>query len=309
MRIARLINMMLILLRKDLVSARELAVLLEVTERTIYRDVEALSLAGLPIYTVQGRQGGIGLLPNYKIAQNFLTATDVRNLLTALASVQALIETPEIKATVQKLQAMFATDPEATDLLIEDVNWQGAAEIKVLAQQFSQAIKQHRLVTFMYSDRTGALSQRRVEPYRLAYKGDRWYLQAYSRERQDFRTFRLARMQAVQLLVEEFTPRTLPLERLAFTDKFSVANLVSITLRAANSIRDVFSERYGSTAIKQLLDGHFEATITLPNNEAAYRFILSLGNKAEIIAGDVFRAGFEKYLAQVAQIYNKSDLK
>lgn len=142
MRISRLINIMLILLRKELISARELATLLEVTERTIYRDVEALSLAGLPVYTTRGRNGGIGLLPNYKIAQNFLTASDVRNLLTALSSVQTLIETPEIKATVQKLQAMYGTD-EFTELLIQDVNWQGAAEIKALAQQFSQAIKQH----------------------------------------------------------------------------------------------------------------------------------------------------------------------
>ena len=304
MRISRLINIMLILLRKELVSAHDLAVTLEVTERTIYRDVEALSLAGLPIYTERGRNGGIGLLPNYKIAQNFLTASDVRNLLTALASVQALIETPEIKATVQKLQSMYGTDTEFTELLIQNVNWQGAAEIKVLAQQFNEAIKQHYLVSFMYSDRNGQLSQRRVEPYRLAYKGDRWYVQAYSLERQDFRTFRLARMQAVQLLAAEFIPRKLPLERLAFTDKFPHADLTTITLLAANSVRDVFAERYGSTVIKQLTNGYFEATITLPNSESAYRFILSLGNKVKLIAGTTFRNGFKTYLAQVAQLYN-----
>lgn len=302
MRISRLINIMLILLRKELISARELATLLEVTERTIYRDVEALSMAGLPVYTTRGRNGGIGLLPNYKIAQNFLTASDVRNLLTALSSVQTLIETPEIKATVQKLQAMYGTD-EFTELLIQDVNWQGAAEIKALAQQFSQAIKQHQLVEFMYSDRNGKLSQRQVEPYRLAYKGDRWYLQGYSVERQDFRTFRLARMESVQVLTAEFVPRSLPMAQLAFSDKFPHAELTTITVRAANSVRDVFAERYGSTAIKQLTDGHFAATLTLPNNESAYRFILSLGNKVKIMSGAAFRSGFKTYLAQVNQLY------
>ncbi|MFD0896687.1 helix-turn-helix transcriptional regulator [Loigolactobacillus binensis] len=304
MRIERLINLVLVLLRRDLVAARELAALFAVTERTVYRDVETLSLAGLPIYTLQGRNGGIGLLPNYKMAQNFLTASDVRNLLTALASVQALIETPALTATLQKLRSMAAGDEAAADLLIEDVNWQGAAEIKALAQQFAQAIKSKQVVTFQYSDRGGQLSQRQVEPYRLVYNGDRWYLQAFSYERQAFRTFRLARMQLVTVQAAHFTPRPLPIKQLALGRRPpEVLTLTPITLQAANQVRAVITERYGSAGIKQAVAGYFEVTLALPDNEAAYRFILSLGAQVKIIAGTAFRTHFKAYLAQITAQY------
>jgi len=102
LRIARLINLIMLLLRTEQVSATDLAQRFEVSVRTIYRDVEALNLAGIPIYTTRGRYGGIGLMPNYKVNKKLLTAADIRNLRTALNSVHSLIDSPEVKATIQK---------------------------------------------------------------------------------------------------------------------------------------------------------------------------------------------------------------
>lgn len=89
MKIERLISMIMILLRRELVSATELAKIFKVTTRTIYRDVETLSMANIPIYTVQGRDGGIGLMPTYKVDKKLLTSKDLQNILTALHGVEA----------------------------------------------------------------------------------------------------------------------------------------------------------------------------------------------------------------------------
>ncbi|WP_054736394.1 helix-turn-helix transcriptional regulator [Secundilactobacillus similis] len=114
MRLSRLLNMVMILLRQETVSASELAAQFEVTTRTIYRDVDALNLAGIPIYTTRGRNGGIGILPNYKVDKKLLTESDIGNLLVALGGVQSLIDTPAIRATVQKIQAMYQRTANGT---------------------------------------------------------------------------------------------------------------------------------------------------------------------------------------------------
>lgn len=104
MRLSRLLNIVMWLLREEKVSANELAKTYEVTTRTIYRDVDALNLAGIPVYATRGRNGGISILPTYKVDKKLLTETDIGNLLVALGGVQDLIDTPEIQDTIKKLK-------------------------------------------------------------------------------------------------------------------------------------------------------------------------------------------------------------
>ncbi len=307
MRIARLINIILYLLQKELVTIPRLAEMFEVSERTIHRDIESLTLAGIPIYTVQGRNGGIGLLPNYKIDKKFLTEQDVQHLFLALTSIQNIIDSPEISETVQKLHAMYAFQDRVEQFSIQEANWEGAAELKKLAQRFHQAIKNQTLVSFQYSDRNGQLTQRIIEPYRLAYKGERWYLQAYSLERKDFRTFRLSRMEQVDFKNETFDSRKLP--NASFTNTFDfLPEMQEITIKADNTVRDLIIERFGNKQLKQLENHEFEAQLRLPQTENAYRFILSLGDKVKIIEGQEFLEGFQDYLESIRSLYDSTKL-
>jgi len=302
MRIARLINLIMLLLRTEKISAPALATRFEVSVRTIYRDVETLSMAGIPIYGLRGRNGGIGLMANYKIDKKLLTADDIRNLRLALNGVHTLIANPKMNATMQKLDAFYAEDHADEHLLIDYANWPGTQELKQLAEQIDQTIEQHVYLEFKYSDRNGNQTSRRVEPYRLVYKSERWYLQAYSVERADFRMFRLSRIHEIAVINKPFEPRAVPTLDFNFNDRLR-PEMTAVTVQVNNIARGPFVERFGNQVIESQTATTFNATVELPLSENAYLFILSMGQQIKIISDGPFYQGFQQYLKQVMAQY------
>ncbi|MBO0959672.1 YafY family transcriptional regulator [Neobacillus sp. MM2021_6] len=302
MKIERLISMIMILLQRELVSATELAKTFEVTTRTIYRDVETLNMAKIPIFTVTGRNGGIGLMPTYKVDKKLLTSKDLQNILTALHGVEQLIQSPEIKSTMTKIRAMQTEQWNAEmDFSLHFTGWQGTEELKAVAESLQDAIRLHVIVKFDYYDANGTHSSRTIEPYHLMYKGERWYIQGYSFEREDFRTFRLARMTNLKFTNETFNPRDY-----AVIDKIPKENLPQfypVRLKANMRVRDIIIERFGTSVITPCDETTYFADLQLPNVENAYRFILQLGANAEVLAGGIFEKDFRVYLAKIINIY------
>jgi predicted DNA-binding transcriptional regulator YafY len=302
MKIERLISMIMILLQRELVSATELAKIFEVTTRTIYRDVETLGMANIPIYTVLGRDGGIGLMPTYKVDKKLLTSKDLQNILTALHGVEQLIQSPEIKSTMTKIRAMQTEQRNAEmDFSLHFTGWQGTEELKAVAESLQEAIRVHLIVRFDYYDANGTHSSRKIEPYHLMYKGERWYLQGYSYEREDFRTFRLARMSNLTFTNEIFIARDYIVKDIIPKEK--LPQFYPVRLKANMRVRDIIIERFGTSVITSCDETTYYADLQLPNVENAYRFILQLGANAEIIDGGLFEKDFRKYLAKIINIY------
>jgi predicted DNA-binding transcriptional regulator YafY len=302
MKIERLISMIMILLQRELVSATELAGIFEVTTRTIYRDVETLSMANIPIFTVPGRNGGIGLMPTYKVDKKLLTSKDLQNILTALHGVEQLIQSPEIKSTLTKIRAMQTEQlNDEMDFSLHFTGWQGTEELKAVAESLQAAIREHLIVKFNYYDANGTHSSRKIEPYHLMYKGERWYLQGYSYEREDFRTFRLARMANLQITNETFHARDYIVKDKIPKDE--LPQFYPIRLKANMRVRDIIIERFGISVITPCNETTYYADLQLPNAENSYRFILQLGANAEMIDGGFFEKDFRKYLARVINIY------
>ncbi|MDP4085823.1 MAG: YafY family protein [Bacillota bacterium] len=303
MKIERLISIIMILLKRELVSATELAKIFEVTTRTIYRDVNTLSMANIPIFTVPGRDGGIGLMSTYKVDKKLLTSKDLQNILTALQGVEQLIQSPEIKSTITKIRAM-QTDQlnEEMDFSLHFTGWQGTEELKAVAESLQKAIREHLIVTFDYYDVNGTHSSRKIEPYHLMYKGERWYLQGYSYEREDFRTFRLARMANLKFTNEIFHARDY-----IVNDKIPeemIPQFYPVRLKANMRVRDIIIERFGISVITPCDETSYYVDLQLPNVETAYRFILQLGANAKMIEGGPFENDFRNYLAKVTEIYD-----
>ncbi|WP_071392815.1 helix-turn-helix transcriptional regulator [Bacillus tuaregi] len=302
MKIERLISIIMILLKRELVSATELAETFEVTTRTIYRDVETLSMANIPIYTVPGRDGGIGLMSTYKVDKKLLTSKDLQNILTALHGVEQLIQSPEIKSTITKIRAMQTEQQnDELDFSLHFTGWPGTEELKAVAESLQEAIRDQIIVQFDYYDVNGTHSSRKVEPYHLMYKGERWYLQGYSYEREDFRTFRLARMSNLQFTNETFQARDYSVIDKIPKDK--LPPVYPVRLKANMRVRDIIIERFGISVITPCDDDTYYADLKLPNVENAYRFILQLGANAQIVDGGIFKQEFHRYLEKVINNY------
>ena len=204
MKNSRLFEILYLLVEKRAVTAGELAQRLEVSERTIYRDIEALSAAGIPVFTQQGQGGGIRLMDQFVLDKALLSQAQQDEILFALQAVLAAGSGLE-KETLAQLTALFHR--EGGDWLeVDFTDWGSGAAERETFTLVKRAILARRPLSFTYYSSAGEKSRRAVEPARLVFKSGCWYLSAYCRIRQDWRIFRLARMED-PTLEEESCPR------------------------------------------------------------------------------------------------------
>ena len=279
MKNSRLFEILYLLVEKQSVTAGELAERLEVSERTIYRDVDALSAAGIPVFTQKGQGGGIRLMDQFVLDKALLSQTQQDEILFALQAILAAGGTSE-KDTLTRLTALFRR--EGGDWLeIHFTDWgSGAAERKNFAL-IKSALLERRPLTFTYYGSAGEKSRRTVEPARLAFKGGNWYLSAFCRIRQDWRLFRLVRMEDLKLEAENCPPRRPP-EWLEAPPE--VCPDTELHLRFAPSaawrVRDYFHPRQ----IVPEPDGHLLVDCAFPEDRWLLSFLLSFGSQLEVLS-------------------------
>ncbi len=202
MKNSRLFEILYLLMEKRSITAGELAERLEVSERTIYRDIDALSAAGIPVFTQKGQGGGIRLMEQFILDKALLSQAQQDEILFALQAILATGGAAEGE-TLARLTALFRRE-SASWLEVDFTDWgSGAAERENFAL-VKGAILARKALSFTYYSSAGAQSRRTVEPARLVFKSGCWYLSAYCRTRQDWRIFRLVRME--NLVEEEGSP-------------------------------------------------------------------------------------------------------
>ncbi len=203
-RADRLLATLLLLQQRQQVTALEVARELEVSERTARRDLEALSVAGVPVYSMQGRGGGWRLLGGARTDLSGLTASEARALF--LVAGPASTATPEVKAALRKLVRALPepfreqAEAAATSLVVDPRHW-GASQVVPRPPQFLDALQEAVIrgiqVRLGYVDRQGAETERTVHPLGIVAKGPTWYL--VSQTEAGRRTFRIDRVSSVEL--------------------------------------------------------------------------------------------------------------
>lgn len=308
MKIERLIAIIMFLLEREVVPTSELAEKLEVSRRTIFRDIDTLNTAGMPIMVTRGSAGGVSLMKSYKVDKKLFTPKDVHSLLTSLQSYYQLLENKEIAGTLTKLQSMT----EENNLLKQNIGCQnfsidlelsqGNRSLRTLLKIIETAMNDKRYLLFDYVDNNGDETSRKVEPYKVVFKESSWYLQAFSIERNDYRIFKLARMSNIQLSAEIFIPRDfvpLPMDGADWMTK----DAVTVTIKIDKSLKDKVIERFGEGHIIARNKNEYIAKYPIIDNEEGYNILLKLGRKCEIIEPLNVRRNFKKYLTKILERY------
>lgn len=198
--LSRLVGIIYIILSRGTVTAEELAKQFEVSVRTIYRDVERLSMAGIPVYARKGKNGGISLTERFVLDKMVISQEEQRRILAALASLRETGAAEE-EGILQKLGAFFKADvPDWVAIDFSD--WSGRRQ--ELFEKIREAILEQRVLEFDYYGQYGEMSRRTVEPVQLLFKEYTWYVRAYCRKRQAMRLFKVLRMKRVEVLEEIF---------------------------------------------------------------------------------------------------------
>ena len=280
MKIDRLLGIVMILLQKDKVTAPYLAERFEVSRRTINRDIEDLCMAGIPIVTVQGGNGGITIADGYRIDKNVLTYNDMQNIVIALKGLDSVSAGP---GTEQLLSKFFIKKDQVVSLrdsIIINLSSHYKSELTGKIALIKESIQNNTKISFRYYTSRGD-TLRRIEPYYLTFQWSAWYVFGYCLERKDFRLFKLNRLWELIDTKEKFSPREIKEEHKDFDRYFS--NEIQVTVLFDAGVKYRLIEEYGIECFTVTENGKLLFRTCFTNKEFMLSWILSFGDKAEVI--------------------------
>jgi predicted DNA-binding transcriptional regulator YafY len=265
-------------------------------------------MAGIPIISYPGNNGGFGIMENYKLDHQVLTLNNMCSMLSALKGINSTLEDVELESSIEKLRNLIPQNKtHHLDLHMEqiiiDLPWAYTSKQKQRVKIIQNAITKSQLITITYRNYANETSTRQIEPMSLVFKGYTWYLFAYCHLKTDFRVFRISRM--IDLHVEDvtFTRREKSYHEFEAASKKQVA-LTSITLKFAPEVRtrveDVFARKY----IEILNTGELIVTAQFPEKEWYIALIFSFGEHVEVLGPDRVRHAVASRIKSMHEKYH-----
>lgn len=293
----RLFKIVYYLLDKGKATAPELAEKFEVSVRTIYRDLDAISTAGIPIYAAQGKGGGIFLMQDFVLDKSLLSQQEKEQILMALHGL-SVTENNQTDELLTKLGGMFQM--RNTDWIEVDFSdWHKNTVKAELFNQIKNAIFSRRKIEFTYFSGEGGGTVRTVEPIKLVFKSKDWYLYGFCLLRNDFRFFKLTRIKDLEILPETFERKAgnTPAPKTTIQSEPLIPVKLKFSPAAAFRVWDEFTD-----AVSKDEQGNLYVTADLPE-KMLLSYILSFGDTVEILEPDALRYDMKEKLTRMAEKY------
>jgi predicted DNA-binding transcriptional regulator YafY len=303
MKINRLLEITIILLNKGTVTAKEMAERFGVSTRTIYRDVEELSLSGVPVYCNRGIKGGISLIEDYAINRTLLTNSESEKILIALGSLQKT-NIPGVEEVLDKLGAIFKN--KASEWIqVDDTPWGSDPNQQNKFTEIKKALLDCRIISFDYISRNNIREHRTIYPMRLLYKGNSWYLNGYCTMRKDIRLFRISRIKSLRVQDNRFKRAEydsyLKLDKL---DNTYINKYESICLKFKEEALYRLYDEYDDDIIQKNPDGTYHVILHFEVDDWLYGYILSFGSNVYVESPDYLRETIKKKINEMYKEYS-----
>lgn len=293
----RLFRILYYILEKEKVTANELADKFEVSVRTIYRDIDSISSVGVPIFTTQGKGGGIKIDNEYILNKSLFDANEKEQIIAAL---QGLEKTNKVYKSelITKLSALFKIK-NSNWIEIDFTSWGSNNTYQDLFNTLKIAIINKNIISFSYNSSKAEKINRRVKPIRLLFKEQDWYLYAFCLLRNDFRYFKLSRIKDLEVLAINYEDN---FENIVLKREIKYENTVNIKLKFNKSVAfrvyDEFNE-----AIVEDKKGNLYVEMKIPNNYKLYNYIFSFGANVEILEPKEIRNQLKNMINKIAKKY------
>ena len=299
---SRLFKIIYYLLDKEQVSAPELAEVCEVSVRTIYRDIDMLSSAGIPVYANTGRNGGIRLLDHFVLRNAVLSEKEKQEILLGVQSLSA-IQYKAADDILIKLGALFQT-AQANWIEVDFSRWGSVQEKeqKVFGI-LKQAILERKKLEFIYYSSSGNSSRQEVEPLKLLYKDKSWYVFAFCPDKSDYRLFRVSRMKEIGLNEKSFEIKDESLNSVLSKPE-DLGELLQIELDFPDECGYRLYDTFDESAILKTESG-YKVQVALPENEWLYGFVMSFGDKISVIRPEYLKENIIKRYENALQHFMK----
>ncbi len=280
MQMNRLFEIVYLLMERKNVTAKELAERFEVSTRTVYRDIDTLSMAGIPVYASRGMGGGIRLMDDFVLDKSLLSEAEQNDILASLQGLSA-IQVPDVEPVLNKLGALFGKN-QTSWIEVDFSHWGGGEQERDKFALLKDAILHSTVVSFDYFSTNGQKTSRIVEPLKLLFKGQGWYLFGFCRERRDLRMFKISRIKKLLSLNQTFN-RAIPATSFDKTEYSYPQNMIILKLKIEASLAYRVYDEFEEENIIKNEDGSFTVTAAFPKGDWVYGYILSLGGAAQVL--------------------------
>lgn len=302
MKIDRLIGILSMLLQKEVTTAPELAEHFEVSRRTINRDIETLCKAGIPIQTMQGFGGGICIMDGYKMDRTLLTSRDMQMILAGIRSLDSVSGSRYYGQLMEKIQAGSSELISGRDSMLIDLSSWYKTSLAPKIAIIQDAIENRHILDFYYFAPSGE-SMRSIEPYYIVFKWSSWYVYGWCLKRKDFRLFKLNRMDKVNEENEEFECRSVPMPD--FSNEKIFPGGIKVKALFSPDAKWRLIEEFGPECCTEIVDGKILFTADYTNIDNLISWILTFGEKAEVIEPKEVREKICNIANRLSNIYGR----
>ena len=293
----RLFRILYYILEKGKVTANELADKFEVSVRTIYRDIDSISSAGIPIYALQGKGGGIEIAEDFVLSKSLLSENEKQQIMSALQGLDNTTIQRE-NELLTKLSALFKMK-NTSWIEVDFNNWQNNKMYEKTFDDIKSAILSKNIISFTYFSSNEKETDRSVKPVRLLFKSQDWYLYALCLLRNDFRYFKLSRVKNLEIHTEKFDDS---FENVILKKETPHENTVHIKVKFDRKVAfRVYDEINGE--ITEDNDGNLYSEIEIPNDYNLYNYIFSFGDGAEVLEPKEIRMQIKEMINKMAEKY------
>ena len=292
----RLFRILYYILEKGKVTANELADKFEVSVRTIYRDIDSISSAGIPIYATQGKGGGIEIAEDFVLSKSLLSENEKQQIMSALQGLENTTIQHE-NELLTKLSALFKIK-NTSWIEVDFNNWQNNKMYEKTFNDIKSAILSKNIVSFTYFSSNEKETSRRVKPVRLLFKSQDWYLYALCLLRNDFRYFKLSRIKNLETQVEKFENS---FDDVILKKEMPNDNKVRIKVKFDRKVAfRVYDELNGAITED---DENLYAEIEIPNDYNLFNYIFSFGDGVEVLEPKEIRMQIKEMINKMAGKY------
>lgn len=306
MKIEILIRILFELLSNKTVKSTYLAEKFGVSTRSIYRYISTLEMAGVPIYTMRGKNGGFAVIDTFRLSSTFMTRKEFQSVIDALTAISTNVEDKNIESAITKLKSTIKSEYsgfnlQSGNLIIDAGPWGDAVGYKTKLNVIQKSIQENKQLLIKYHDRNATPTERIIEPHVIVFKQGLWYVFAFCNLRNEFRFFKTGRIESAQILPNTFKRQDISKMDLPLDFWNSSVEAENVVMEIEPSVVSDVEEWLGIENVKNE-NGKFIAKALLPYDNGLVSKIISYGSGIKVLSPDSLK---EKIKSAVTEIMGK----
>ena len=309
MKFVILLDILIELLSKRKLTASYVAEKHGVSERSVYRYVDVLSLT-VPVYVKRGRNGGIYISDTYKLPMGFMTKDEYEAAIEALSTMYAQLPDERFLAAKHKLSSQFKTEIRETALsgnigtiIVDSGTWGDTRKFSDKLHLIEDCIKEKAVLEIDYRSRLGESTHRKIESHALIFKQNVWYVYAFCRKQRAFRLFHLGRIFSSFVTGEKFNKRPFKREDIPLSFWSTEENSIDVRLEIEDTAFADVQDWLGVENLTMIND-KWTASVTLPDDDVLIKKLIALGSGVKIVEPESLKEKLKMLALDIANLYN-----